>query len=104
MAEGRGVDDFAEVGRIDAVIAEAVALADDGSDARAEAAPDAGDFEGMREPRAGKVVFGEGENLRLILQAAEGAGEDDAVAVALKMGAGSFLPPRLCAPEPVCAE
>lgn len=58
----------------------------------------------MREPGAGEVVFRERENLRFILQTAEGAGENDAVAIALKIGAGSLATPRLGAPESVGAE
>lgn len=104
VAEGGGVDDFAEVGWVEAVVAEVVALADGRADAGAEAAPDAGDFEGMGEAGARKVVFCEGEDLRFILQTAEGAGENDAVAVALKVGASGFAAARFGAPKSVCAE
>ena len=50
-------------------------------------AADLRDFEAVREPRAEKVAFVIDEDLRLVFEASEGRGMDDAVAVALVLGA-----------------
>ena len=51
-------------------------------------AGDLGDFQGVGEPRAVVVAFVIDEHLRLVRQPAEGAGMDDAVAIAPEGVAG----------------
>ena len=52
-----------------------------------DVARDGGHFDGVREPRAQMVAGAVEENLRLVFQPAKGARMDDAIAVALIMGA-----------------
>ena len=64
------------------------------ADAVADAAADAGDFDAVGEAVVGEVVFGEGVDLGFASEAAEGAGEDDAVVVDVEVGTqgvGAFL-------------
>jgi hypothetical protein len=64
-------------------------------------ARDLRDLERVRHARAVVVALGGDEHLRLVLQAPEGLGVDDAVAVALECGAigirllGAFTAPRV---------
>ena len=113
VAEGRvaeivpergGMDDRAEVRCVQFLPCEIVACADFRADARAERAADAGDFERMREPRAGEIIFREREYLRLVLQPPECGGENDAVAVALKIGSRGFAVAGLFATEAIGGE
>ncbi len=52
-----------------------------------DVARDGGDFHRVREPRAEMVAGAVEKNLRLVFEPAEGARVDDAVAVALVLGA-----------------
>jgi hypothetical protein len=55
-----------------------------------------GDFNRVREPRAQMVAGAVEKNLRLVFEPAEGARMDDAVAVALVMGAPFGRGFRIC--------
>src|SRR5688572_10278440 len=58
----------------------------------------------MGEPRSGKIVFGEREYLGLILQPAECAGKDDAIAIPLKIGPARLAARGLGTAELICGE
>ena len=79
MAEGRVADIVGERQRFGEILVQPEQA---GGGAR-----DLADFQRMGQARAVMIAFMGDENLRLLLQAAEGVGVDDAVAVALEIGA-----------------
>ena len=54
-------------------------------------ARDLRNVDGVREPRAEMVAFGRKKDLRLVFQAQKGLGINEAVAVALEVGAGMLM-------------
>ncbi len=76
VAEGRVAEVVAEPDRLGQVLVEAERAGD--------RAGDPAGLERVREPRPVVVAFGRDEDLRLVLQPAEGLGVDDPVAVALE--------------------
>ena len=79
VAEGRVAEVVAEPDRLGQVLVEAERAGD--------RAGDPAGLEGVGEAGAVVVAFGGDEDLRLVLEAAEGLGVDDPVAVALERGA-----------------
>ena len=86
MGEAGDLDDRADVARGVACGQEAAGLHHH-ADPVADAAADAGDFDAVGEAVVGEVVFGEGVDLGFAAEAAERAGEDDAVVVDVEVGA-----------------
>ncbi len=81
MGEARALD---EVGVDEAVVGEVGAVL---LKPAADGAADLGDFDGVGEAGAVEVVFAGEEDLGFALEAAEGGGVDDAVAIDLEGGA-----------------
>jgi hypothetical protein len=104
VAKTRGVDDFAKIGRVHAQLAEAVTRTNVRAGPRTERASHRPHLEGMREPGAGEIVFREREDLRFVLQSAKCAGENDAVAVALEIGATRLAMSRFGSSQLVSAK
>ena len=87
VREAGGGNDVADVGGVDVVPRQfGIFFQQPGADAAAEAAPDAGDFKRVGKTGADVVVFFQREDLGFVFHAAEGSGEDEAVAVALEVG------------------
>jgi hypothetical protein len=74
------------------------------ADARSKRAPHARDFQRVRKPRAREIIFRERKNLRFVLQTPERRRKDNAVTIALKIGARGFASSGFCASESFCAE
>ena len=88
VRQAGGSDDVANVSGMDAVRSEFGIFRDEaGTDAAAETAPDTGDFQRVGESGADVVVFFQREDLGFVFHAAESGGKDEAVAVALEIGA-----------------
>ena len=88
VRQAGGSDDVADVGGMDTMRSEFRIFCDEaGADAAAETASDAGDFQRMGESGADVVVFFQREDLGFVFHAAESGGENEAVAVALEIGA-----------------
>ena len=58
----------------------------------------------MGQTCAGEIILGEGEDLRLVLQTPKGAGKNNAIAIALKIGATRLAAGRFRASQLVCAK
>src|SRR3546814_14979194 len=86
MAEGRVADVMGKRQRLRQILVQSKRAGDGPGDLR--------DLKAVREAHAEVIAVGRDEHLRLVPQTAEGAGMDDAVAVALK---GVARPP----PAPV---
>ena len=86
VGEAGSADDAAEFCEVSAVEFGMV-LQDEAADVVAEAAAHAAYFEAVGEPVVHEDAARQGEDLCLVLQAAERCGEDEAVVVALKLSA-----------------
>ena len=97
MAEGRVADVMGQAGRLHdhAQVAWLAPVrqgfAQGFADAHAQRAADAADFQRVGQARVDMVVAGDRVDLGLAPQAAEGAGEDDAVVVLVERAAAQFL-------------
>lgn len=100
----RCVDDGPEVRRMQPQRAESMPRTHLRADARSKRATNARDLQRVSEPSAREIIFRERKNLRLVLQAPECRRKDNAIAIALKIGARSFASSGFCASESFCAE
>ena len=97
MAEGRVADVVGQAGRLHhhpqvagfAPVGQGAA--DRLADPHAQGAADATDFQGVGQARVDVIVAGNRVHLGLASQAAEGAGEDDAIVVFVKGAAAEFF-------------
>ena len=90
-------DDGADVGEVEGQL-RFLSL-NSSADGIAERATDAGDLERVGEAVVDKDLPGEGEDLRLILQPAEGGTEDQPIVVPLVVGSTGLLGRRLLLAE-----